>query len=452
MGLPILILLILSQTTAANIFVGIALLCPCVTASIIPYGYLRHTKTLPDWLVGFQMWSLVPTTLAFSLYIHHSATAVLCACVALFSIVMRIRLWPLMLMYIVALNGLHSLIMDYPVELPALHKTFMTTHDLPLRIIALVGVNMTQLVVVGLGLYAIMKEFVERSDQADAAITMNLAVADKLRRYDTDGVALILAANKGRVDENLLEAFAAIQHNLQEYRPHIPDYVIAATTEKNISDKQKDNEDPSGGRHEDAVINLKIHAGVSHIDSNSDTDGAESNHSDTPNGPLGEIGGHDTDGSVPGANDSIRSTMSSMRREKDFGGDALTAHFYGRATTVFVRFGGPCLDAATDSAADREATTLTINTCVEVASQHARQERAADAHCAGQLHAAAHGHPPPRQVAAWCDLNVVDRAAGIEHHVRPGRERDCPPRGGCVRRGQQDEQDIHPAVPGGRAR
>ena len=431
MGLPILILLILSQTTAANIFVGIALLCPCVTASIIPYGYLRHTKTLPDWLVGFQMWSLVPTTLAFSLYIHHSATAVLCACVALFSIVMRIRLWPLMLMYIVALNGLHSLIMDYPVELPALHKTFMTTHDLPLRIIALVGVNMTQLVVVGLGLYAIMKEFVERSDQADAAITMNLAVADKLRRYDTDGVALILAANKGRVDENLLEAFAAIQHNLQEYRPHIPDYVIAATTEKNTNTIQStafiDDMDES--------TDFRLATELVETDNGSLGSRSASNHSDTPNGPLGEIGGHDTDGSVPGANDSIRSTMSSMRREKDFGGDALTAHFYGRATTVFVRFGGPCLDAATDSAADREATTLTINTCVEVASQHARQERAADAHCAGQLHAAAHGHPPPRQVAAWCDLNVVDRAAGIEHHVRPGRERDGPPCGGCVRRG-----------------
>eukprot|EP00658_Telonema_sp_P-2_P057474 TRINITY_DN4592_c0_g1_i20.p1 TRINITY_DN4592_c0_g1~~TRINITY_DN4592_c0_g1_i20.p1 ORF type:complete len:351 (+),score=74.04 TRINITY_DN4592_c0_g1_i20:120-1172(+) len=105
------------------------------------------------------------------------------------------------------------------------------------------------------------------------------------------------------------------------------------------------------------------------IDTSSITD--HSSQSDIPNGPLGNIGGDD--GSVPDANDSVRSTMSSMRREKDFGGDALTAHFYGRATTVFVRFGGPCLDAATDSAADRLAATLTINTCLEAASTHARE-------------------------------------------------------------------------------
>ena len=61
----------------------------------------------------------------------------------------------------------------------------------------------------------IMMDSVQRADQSDAAIAMNLAVADKLRHYDTDGVAEILAANKGKVDEEsrtlvLLDCFPGL--------------------------------------------------------------------------------------------------------------------------------------------------------------------------------------------------------------------------------------------------
>ena len=387
LGVPITVLLLQQESIFINYLIGVVLIYPAFTASIIPYGYMRCTKTLPNWIVTMQIWALVPIIIVFSLFFHHSTPSILISCMAIVGIVMRAPGWPIILVLTVLACGMHAVINDYPEELPELHSAMYRTHPLPVRIMCLMGVNMGPLFMFGIAVYAIIKEYDTRADQADAAIAMNLAVAEKLRRYDTDGVASILAANKGKVDENLLEAFTAIQHNLQEYRPHIPDYVIAATTDKGSAHIFQDETQSDLPESIDNVHDFRLPS--ESVASDGDSDG-----SDTPNGPLGGSGGGGMNGSttlttspsladdanstamnlgsVQGEYSSIRSTMSSMRRAKDFGGDALTAHFYGRATTVFVRFGGPCLDAATDSAADRIAATLTVNTCVEAASKHAR--------------------------------------------------------------------------------
>eukprot|EP00658_Telonema_sp_P-2_P056661 TRINITY_DN4511_c0_g1_i3.p1 TRINITY_DN4511_c0_g1~~TRINITY_DN4511_c0_g1_i3.p1 ORF type:complete len:799 (+),score=122.34 TRINITY_DN4511_c0_g1_i3:278-2674(+) len=229
LGIPASIVGAVYDPTFGVYFCGAALVQVLFTASFVPYIYLRLTNKLPDWVVDLQVWSCVPTTLGFCLFSHQGSISIVCTTTIFVGIVMRVRMWPLLLLYGVCINVIHALINDYGDELPALHETFYHTQILPVKLMYLLAVNISPLLLFGLGLWAIMKEFVQRSEQADAAIAMNLAVAAKLRRYDTDGIAEILAANKGKVDENLLEAFTAIQHNLQEYRPHIPDYVIAAT-------------------------------------------------------------------------------------------------------------------------------------------------------------------------------------------------------------------------------
>eukprot|EP00658_Telonema_sp_P-2_P056662 TRINITY_DN4511_c0_g1_i5.p1 TRINITY_DN4511_c0_g1~~TRINITY_DN4511_c0_g1_i5.p1 ORF type:complete len:805 (+),score=122.36 TRINITY_DN4511_c0_g1_i5:278-2692(+) len=245
LGIPASIVGAVYDPTFGVYFCGAALVQVLFTASFVPYIYLRLTNKLPDWVVDLQVWSCVPTTLGFCLFSHQGSISIVCTTTIFVGIVMRVRMWPLLLLYGVCINVIHALINDYGDELPALHETFYHTQILPVKLMYLLAVNISPLLLFGLGLWAIMKEFVQRSEQADAAIAMNLAVAAKLRRYDTDGIAEILAANKGKVDENLLEAFTAIQHNLQEYRPHIPDYVIAATIVE-VSDDYDDGVAESG--------------------------------------------------------------------------------------------------------------------------------------------------------------------------------------------------------------
>ena len=222
-----------------------------ITASLVPYVYLRRTCTLPDWLVDFQIWSTVPVTLCFSLFSHQSTVSILCSISVFIGIVMRVRGWPLLILYGLYTNVLHTLINGYMQELPQLHDTFYASQLLSVKIMYIFGTNIFPLFFFSLGLHAIMMEFVERADQADAAIRVCIEVAGKLRRYDTEAVGAILAANQGKVDAKLMEAFSAIQSNLQDYRPHIPDYVIANSNTDDANRMAIDDAEGDGDHDED---------------------------------------------------------------------------------------------------------------------------------------------------------------------------------------------------------
>ena len=98
--------------------VGAALLILALASACIPYTYLRVTKKLPDWLVDFQIWATVPLTLTFCLFIHQGSIAISITCAILMAVVTRVRGWPLMLLYGIVINVLHSLINGFEEELP----------------------------------------------------------------------------------------------------------------------------------------------------------------------------------------------------------------------------------------------------------------------------------------------------------------------------------------------
>lgn len=179
-------------------------------------------------MVDLQVWSGVVPAAALILFHPESDSSMVVTLGAMSGIILQVRgLWALLTLFIF-LNSFYRLRAQFAEEIPHL-QIFMRHSLLYERITYSLGNYLCPIIFFAFGLHNIIREFIVRSNQADAAIAMNLAVANKLRHYDTASVAEILAANEGRVDEKLLIAFADIQRNLQEYRPHIPDYVIAAT-------------------------------------------------------------------------------------------------------------------------------------------------------------------------------------------------------------------------------
>ena len=71
-------------------------------------------------------------------------------------------------------------------------------------------------------------EFHKKSLAATAAIEMSLEVSQKLALYDTDGARAVLAAYASRDQGNvaLMTCFGTIVMNLEQYRQHLPNYVL----------------------------------------------------------------------------------------------------------------------------------------------------------------------------------------------------------------------------------
>ena len=364
-GIPLTLIAALYDPDVGLFITGLTCITCSLTSSFIPYMYLRRTRTMPQWMVDFQLWTTLPSLVSFMLFMHQGPVTIVCSTVALVAILLRVRLWYLYLAITVLGNAFNHIVAGFKEELPELHEAMFREQFLFERIFLMIGAAALPVTMLGLALHGLITDFVERADQSDAAITMFLSVAKKLVVYNTDGVAEILAANKGKVDENLLEAFTAIQHNLQEYRPHIPDYVIAAATDRlagssALGDSVVENGDSS-------VLRL---SGVDEF--------SEGSISDRP----GRMASSTATSETPSSNRRAPSSRAASSHnyevnhatpKKDAaGGDTLAAHFYGRATTVFVRFVGAKLEMATGTAADRQCSALILNTCVELASKHAK--------------------------------------------------------------------------------
>ena len=417
LGMPVTILTALFDPKVGAYLISAAMFQMVITSSIIPYAFLRRTKRLPDWLVDFQIWSTVPMSVLFALFSHHSVVSIGCSMCSLLGILMRTRGWGLLLLIGISINVVHVLANGYVQELPILHETFYSPELLSVRIIFLIGVNISPLFFFGLGLHAIMMEFVERADQADAAIHMCIEVAGKLRRYDTEAVGAILAANQGKVDANLLEAFSAIQCNLQDYRPHIPEYVIAnsSTTSSSSEGGLVHDEDD-----EDEDVDESVWVGSTSFNPTSSRSSyiqvqgySTTSISDTPHqryAPPGTRSATSRASHCPDA-ESVSSASAdftvvmkkqSLKRSKivksiaknesiavsvgsstDTGRTAEIAaskqrhHFYGRATTVFVRF--VAQSCGSDGSGNGFVQKGNVNTamdvlskCLEAASHHAK--------------------------------------------------------------------------------
>jgi hypothetical protein len=365
-GIPLTIIAAVYDPDPGLFITGITCILCSLTTSFIPYLYLRRTQSMPQWMVDFQLWSTVPSLLSFMLFMHQGPVTIVCSAVALVAILLRVRLWYLYLAIIVLGNAFNHIVAGFREELPGLHSAMVREQYLFERIALLMGAAALPLTVLGLALHGLITDFVQRADQADAAIAMFLSVSKKLAVYNTDGVAEILAANKGKVDENLLEAFAAIQHNLQEYRPHIPDYVIAATSEK-LGGNQQDGE---GSLANSSVI---FNSGVEEFSEGSFSDAPKRKGSSvsTVDSRIGGKAASSKGGSVATTQES-RLSNSNRKVTDRSEGDSLTAHFYGRATTVFVRFVGAALESSMNTVSDRQCVTFNLNACMEVASKLAK--------------------------------------------------------------------------------
>ena len=261
LGVPIGVIAAIYDPNIGAYCICAAFVYASFAASFIPYGYLRVTGKMPQWMVDLQIWSTIPATIVGQLTVHQGPIIFILCAVLVVGGILRTRMYPIFALIITAGCTMCQLIENYRDQLPALYDTFFREQLLAERILYLVGFLVMPAAFVSFGINRLMAEAVERADQADAAIAMNLAVAEKLRRYDTDGVAAILAANHGKVDEKLLIAFGAIQSNLEEYRPHIPDYIIAATTTDSSS-----SENPSDGDEGEADESTTIQSNTKAAD------------------------------------------------------------------------------------------------------------------------------------------------------------------------------------------
>ena len=304
------------------------------------------------------------------------------------------------------LNIFYILRQDYEVEVPAL-QIFTRRQLWYEKATAGIGNLITPVIFLSIGLHKIIQEFVQRSREADAAIQMNISVADKLRLYDTDGVAEILAAHEGVVDAKLLRAFTAIQHNLQEYRPHIPDYVIAATTAEAVSNDTSNDDDADGGGEEVDEGDLLDGDDRSYYSASS----AESNKAFEAKKSTKSIKTHESPHSVtsgelerrltglirtqsshsilssgssptpsnraPDAHQALRHNSGANNAHVKSQQRAATLHFTGKITTVFVRFVSKFCgsDAGGNGAVPlgcRDTAMSILNQSIEVASKHAK--------------------------------------------------------------------------------
>ena len=400
LGVPVTVLGAMYDPTPGVYAVGASLVQVSITGAVFPYLYLRKTRRLPEWLPAIQIWSTVPTTISFGLFSHQGSIVVVSTFAILIGVIMRVRGWYLLLFYGVCINCVHALINDFGDSLPSLHNTLYHTQILSVKIMYLIGCNLFPVVSFGGGLFAIMKEFVQRADEADAAIAMNLAVAEKLRRYDTDGVAVILAANRGKVDENLLEAFAGIQRNLEEFRPHIPDYVIEAS--KTTTNGDSTSTDDEGTLQEHSTATSACSALFHFADNTSNHSSQSSRHAKIAHpldGGNPSFRGIDetsltTEGNTTAS--TFKSTnhheiLSDSKRPLGVKGRlngsgsgierALTTasrpHFFGKATTVFIRF-NQGTDAGSSISRSSVATTMaSLNKCLELVAVHAKAHNGA---------------------------------------------------------------------------
>jgi Ca2+/Na+ antiporter len=143
LGLPVTIIADLYDPTTGAFVTGATMMLVTVTGSIIPYVYLRRTKTLPDWLVELQVWTALLCTFSLALFVHQGSSTIVNTCVALLGVILRVRAWPLVVLLAVAFNVLHTLINEFPDYLPKLHETFYTPMLLSARIMYLSGSNIT---------------------------------------------------------------------------------------------------------------------------------------------------------------------------------------------------------------------------------------------------------------------------------------------------------------------
>jgi hypothetical protein len=67
-------------------------------------------------------------------------------------------------------------------------------------------------------------------DASDRALRMSMTVAELLRRYDTDAVTDMLEeyGREPGADPRILASYTALVANLNEYRPHLPNWMVAS--------------------------------------------------------------------------------------------------------------------------------------------------------------------------------------------------------------------------------
>ena len=240
LGIPLLVISETYNPSKWSRLTTALLLQTSITGAVIPYLYMRLTRRLPQWLIDLQVWTSVPCIACVILFAPQAPCGVLATVSAYASIILRVRLWGLLVFIGVSLYVVSALLVQFYEDIPQLRDAIYTPHTLSERILYTCGGAVCPVIYFALGLHVIMQQFVQRSCEADFAIEMNLAVADKLLAYDTEGVAAILAANKGKVDDKLHQAFAGIQRNLEDFRPHIPDYVIAAAIGESTGPDEED--------------------------------------------------------------------------------------------------------------------------------------------------------------------------------------------------------------------
>jgi hypothetical protein len=96
--------------------------------------------------------------------------------------------------------------------------------------ILLVMVTCSTFAFVFMGVFGMTYAARSAVDASDRALRMSITVAELLRRYDTDGVTEMLEEyrNEPGADPRILASYTALVANLNQYRPHLPNWMVDA--------------------------------------------------------------------------------------------------------------------------------------------------------------------------------------------------------------------------------
>jgi hypothetical protein len=213
-----------------------------VATSFVAYGNAVRTGLVPDWAIALQMygsgigglislptgavWPWNTATLSFAIF------ALICDMPLRgpFFVLLAAIFWISSFNFIYVTQG-----MAPPVAVPGtpIPPTGTQIRDYATVFILLV------VPIVGCMLQA--KHHRRMLDSAEAANALSREVAELLRNYDTAGVQRALAdyGDLPHADPALIESYEALVENLNQYRPHLPNWMVNQCDEDSASHRSE---------------------------------------------------------------------------------------------------------------------------------------------------------------------------------------------------------------------
>jgi len=202
---------------------------------IVSWTYARRTRTSPDWLLNL----VLDLSLCFLVLTHFSSANWGYHALCLSAAICAVLVGASHMKFQVALSAILFLINAYDtlgfpsILLPGSFKGSALTRQI------------TNSVAASLALWAVylaMKQFSLLIKKSSANVQMAKEVSKMLAGYDTARALALLSAREesdDTLDASLVAVLKEIAHNLDKYRPHLPNHLLHQESGNNDADRRK---------------------------------------------------------------------------------------------------------------------------------------------------------------------------------------------------------------------